>query len=499
MKSSISTKKLATPGRFFPSMERIVRNRLSTLFVSAAIIAGSAVAAAAQVTPVPLVSSTVAGGSGSTTLTGLPTTTISDATFSLDVFGDLEWPGVETLTVSLDGVVVAVLSGPAFAPGSSSCVQANQTINITQTVLAPLIADGQVVVSYQASLDVDIPCGVSVLGAPANSTFGASGSLTYTGGVVAVPNPPVGPSTSVGTSASVARFLGSRARFLVQNQPDVVRFVDGRTSGALNAEVTRGNGNFDVQTRAIDPFWASVQGSWSDNSVGDRSYALGSFGGHTYIGGNAIVGAMLQFDYSEQLEPGVANTEGTGWLVGPYFAAQLGNHPLYLDGRLLYGTTDNEITPSGAPKDKFDGERWLATLALEGKIQANNVTIFPGIDVSYAKDDQHAYVDSGAALIASQSVEQTEVAVGLDFETSMPSTAGDLVLLWGASGIWAETDGSGPSAAIVQFDDGWRGRLDLGLRYDVGAGLRSNVNTFVDGLGNGDRSYGLNFTVSYTF
>jgi hypothetical protein len=286
---------------------------------------------------------------------------------------------------------------------------------------------------------------------------------------------------------------------LVQNQPDVVRFVDGRTAGNFNAQVTRGNGNLDFLTGANGPFWASLQGSWSDDTAGDQSYVLGSFGGHTHIGSNAIVGAMLQIDYAERSEAGVADTEGTGWLVGPYFAAQLGNHPLYLDGRLLYGTTDNAITPSGAAKDKFDGERWLATLGLEGKIQANNLTIFPGIDVSYVKDGQDAYVDSTSALIAAQNVEQTEVAFGLDFETPMSGTAGDMVLTWGASGIWSETNGSGPSAAIVQFDDGWRGRLDLGFRYEGSVGLRSDANAFVDGLGNGEESYGLSFTVGFTF
>lgn len=486
MKSSVLSTRLATLGSFHHALERIVRIRLSTLFVSAAVIAGSAVAAAAQSTPVPLVSSTTTAGSGSTTLVGLPNGSTTDATLSLTVFGDLGDPGTEFLTVSLDGVVVSTITG------ISVCSQpTNISITIPQATLAPLIADGQIVVSYQASPGVDASC-AGHFGAPSPNSFGALGNLTYTGSVLVAPGP-------ASANASVTRFLGSRARFLVQNQPDVVRFVDGRTAGGLNAAVTRGNGDVDFQTGAIGPFWASAQGSWSNSYAGDQSYVLGSFGGHTYLGSNAIVGAMLQFDYAERSETGIADTKGTGWLVGPYFAAQLGYHPLYLDGRVLYGTTDNEITPFGAPKDKFDGERWLAMLALEGKVQASNVTIFPGIDVSYVKDGQDAYVDSGSALIASQSVEQTEVALGLDFETPMPITAGDMVLTWGASSIWSETDGSGPSAAIVQFDDGWRGRLDLGFRYEGGAGLRSNANAFVDGLGNGDENYGISFTASFTF
>ena len=500
MRSSTSTKRLATRDGFYDDLKRRIQKRLRSLFVSAAFIAGSAVATAAQTTPVPLVSSTVAGGSGSTTLTGLPTTSTTDATFSFDFFGDLGGGAGETLAVRLDGVLVGTVDvisantpgqdcSPANVPPATV---ANTSIIVPQATLLPLISDGQIVVSYQATAGVNNTC-PPLLGAPNGSSFGVSGSLTYTGPVVVVP-PAAGAA-----SASVSRFLGSRARSLVQNQPDVVRFVDGRTAGNFNAQVTRGNGNLDFLTGANGPFWASLQGSWSDDTAGDQSYVLGSFGGHTHIGSNAIVGAMLQIDYAERSETGVADTEGTGWLVGPYFAAQLGNHPLYLDGRLLYGTTDNAITPSGAAKDKFDGERWLATLGLEGKIQANNLAIFPGIDISYVKDGQDAYVDSTSALIAAQNVEQTEVAFGLDFETPMSGTAGDMVLTWGASGIWSETNGSGPSAAIVQFDDGWRGRLDLGFRYEGSVGLRSDANAFVDGLGNGEESYGLSFTVGFTF
>ena len=492
MRLSKSSTTLAILCCFCRVSKRVIRNQLSILFISGAFVAGSAVAAAAQTTPVPLVFSTAnGGGSGTTTLTGLPTTTTTDATLSLDAFGDLDFTGVETLAVRLDGVLVATITGTPSCTGPGPV--SNTSINVTQAVLTPLIADGQIVVSYQASAGVQQVGCPALLGAPPNASFGVSGSLTYTGPVVVVP-PAAGAA-----SASVSRFLGSRARSLVQNQPDVVRFVDGRTAGNFNAQVTRGNGNLDFLTGANGPFWASLQGSWSDDTAGDQSYVLGSFGGHTHIGSNAIVGAMLQIDYAERSETGIADTEGTGWLVGPYFAAQLGNHPLYLDGRLLYGTTDNAITPSGAAKDKFDGERWLATLGLEGKIQANNLAIFPGIDVSYVKDGQDAYVDSTSALIAAQNVEQTEVAFGLDFETPMSGTAGDMVLTWGASGIWSETNGSGPSAAIVQFDDGWRGRLDLGFRYEGSVGLRSDANAFVDGLGNGEESYGLSFTVGFTF
>ncbi len=92
---------------------------------------------------------------------------------------------------------------------------------------------------------------------------------------------PLPPNPTVATDASIARFLQGRARALVQNQPDVVRFIDGRTAGHFNADVTQNAGEVDLESGAIGPFWVAAQGSWTDSSLGDQSYVLGSFGGHT--------------------------------------------------------------------------------------------------------------------------------------------------------------------------------------------------------------------------
>lgn len=475
--------------RFPRTAKNTMKNSLGALCLSGVALAGSAIAASAQTTPVPLVFSTADGGSGSTRLTGLPTTATSDATLALDFFGDLDFSG-ETLAVSLDGVLVGTLGG--IRQCSPTRPPANTSITIPQATLAPLVTDGQVVVSYQATASVNNFCS-ALLGAPAGTSFGASGSLTYTGST------PGAGGAGNQASNSIARFLEGRARALVQNQPDVVRFVDGRAAGSFGGDVTRNAGAVDLQTGAVGPFWVALQGSWTDSSFGDQSYFLGSFGAHTYLGSNTIIGAMVQFDHADRSETGIADTSGNGWLAGPYFASQLGSQPLFMDGRLLYGQTSNEITPSGAPTDDFDGDRWLAMLGLEGRVQANGLTIFPGLDVSYVEDGQDAFVDSTATSVPSQSVEQTEVALNLDFETPIPTDKGAMVLTWGVAGIWSNTDGSGPSASIVQFDNGWRGRFDLGYRFENGKGWKSDANAFVDGLGEGYESFGLSAVVSYTF
>jgi len=301
-------------------------------------------------------------------LTVLPTTTSGDASISLDIFGDVDGGilGLEMLAISLDGVLLVDFQGG----GPTSCVSSATTvITVPQATLAPLITDGTLVVGYDGTDGVNAICDGSSVGVPASPpvSYVVSGSITYAGGTL-----PGG-----ATSGSVALFLENRARSLVQNQPDVLRFVDGRSGGHINAEVTQGKSQFSLSTAAKGPFWADLSGSTTTIGASEQSYYLGSVGGHIQLGGNAVVGAMLQYDKAEESASGGDSISGTGWLAGPYFAAQMSDYPLFVDGRLLYGKTDNEVTPSGSPTDSFGGERWLAMLGLEGKVPMENVTMFP--------------------------------------------------------------------------------------------------------------------------
>ena len=76
------------------------------------------------------------------------------------------------------------------------------------------------------------------------------------------------------------------------------------------------------------------------------------------------------------------NASGRGWMVGPYFVAKTPEQPLYFEGRLLYGQTDNEISPLGTYTDSFETERWLAQLRATGEYKIRNTTLMPLLDVT---------------------------------------------------------------------------------------------------------------------
>jgi outer membrane autotransporter protein len=182
-------------------------------------------------------------------------------------------------------------------------------------------------------------------------------------------------------------------------------------------------------------------------------------------------------------------------MVGPYFVAKLPEQPLYFEGRLLYGQTDNEISPLGTYTDSFETERWLAQLRATGEYKLRNTTLMPLLDVTYTEDNQRAYTDSLGNTIPSQAVDLMQVSAGLDFSTPIPVQMGNLELTGGIKGIYSSTNGG---TAAPEFEN-WRGRTTLGLNYDTGRGGTLKFGSFYDGLGTNYESYGasLNFDMKF--
>ena len=153
----------------------------------------------------------------------------------------------------------------------------------------------------------------------------------------------------------VGQFLETRATSLINNQPGLSSLLelDGSTPG--------GGGAFTFQATdgrlALDGgflhngVWGKVSGSRASSESGDTKSVtksvLGSFGIHRKYSEHFLAGAMLQFDLSDHDRAGQVGTthtiDGTGWLVGPYFAARHDTLPVYFEGRLLYGQSDNDI------------------------------------------------------------------------------------------------------------------------------------------------------------
>ncbi|TQM89653.1 hypothetical protein BD293_4321 [Roseinatronobacter monicus] len=180
------------------------------------------------------------------------------------------------------------------------------------------------------------------------------------------------------TERAISSFMLGRANNLASNQPRLSRFLRGEGCGSFNASGNDAGGSLEGCATQGN-VWTEITASWGNGS----SYSLGTIGAHQFINENFLLGGMVQFDRARDDRN---NARGTGWMVGPYFAAKMAEQPLYFEGRLLYGQTSNRISPLGTYTDGFSTERWLAQLRAEGEIQQETITWIPLLDFTHTRD-----------------------------------------------------------------------------------------------------------------
>ncbi len=285
------------------------------------------------------------------------------------------------------------------------------------------------------------------------------------------------------TGAAINQFMLTRANALLSNQPDLAGLLRGGR-GAFSAEVSRSGGVVAFDSGSDGPIWARLNANWSTDLGAESQYVFGVIGGYSKLSENLLLGGMVQFDSLREVD-GTAVTRGTGWLIGPYFAAKLPSQPLYFAGSLLYGQTRSSISPLGTFTDNFSTERWLATLGVSGAVERGNLTWLPFLDAKYTSDAQAAYIDGLGNPIAAQTIGLAQVSAGLDVEVALSAAT---TLNGGVSGIWSYSSGG---VATPGYEGG-RARVDLGMLRRFSDCGTLGLSGFYDGLGQADfETYGV--------
>lgn len=333
-------------------------------------------------------------------------------------------------------------------------------ITVTGGTLGPIAGGRQV---WTASLAVDGDQDVTVSVAAA--------------AVTDITNTPSQAASITGAFASgavaeevIREFLGARGQALIAGQPGLAGLL-GNDAPSGNIQVTRGQGIVQIQTGTEGPVWAALDSSWSDIDGFQTAYTLLTFGSHVYLADETLLGVMVQFDHAASNE-GLAEIEGTGWLVGPYYVARHGG--LVVDARVLWGRTENEIRPTGTYTDHFGTERMLAMLNLSGEIELERASLRPLLGWAYTEDRSEAYVDALSNPVAAQRVRLSELEAGLDWV--MPLGTGAVDFTGGMSAIFTAEQGGN------QDLEGGRGRIDLGLRRAGPGPLSFDLGVYADGL-----------------
>ena len=328
----------------------------------------------------------------------------------------------------------------------------------------------------------------------------------------------------------VGQFLQTRATALINNQPGLSSLLesDGPTPGGGNFtfQATDGrlamNGEFNH-----DSVWGKVTGAYAssesaaDNTGSVTKSVLASFGVHRKYSERFLAGIMLQFDLADHDRAGqVGRTDtidGTGWLVGPYFATRHRSQPLYYEGRLLYGQSDNDIRfmDAGLGRTRtgsFDTRRLLAQIRVEGEIamsgrnrghdeynedngHKNGPRLRPYADLRWVEDRAEAFTDNIRNRVPGQSVSIGQLELGSNIEIPMAVRTGELTFIGGLGLVYSKTEGD-----YILSDSSAHGRGEIGFSYDLDDNLRIDLDSFYDGIGTSRyEGYGLSLSAEMKF
>ena len=326
----------------------------------------------------------------------------------------------------------------------------------------------------------------------------------------------------------VGQFLQNRATALINNQPGLSSLLepDGSSPGGnFTFQATDGrlamNGEFNH-----DSVWGKVSGAYasSESAAGNTKSVtksvLASFGVHRKYSERFLAGIMLQFDLADHDRAGqVGRTDtidGTGWLVGPYFATRHRSQPLYYEGRLLYGQSDNDIRfmDAGLGRTRtgsFDTRRLLAQIRVEGEIAISGRNhgndrdnrdrdmevprLRPYADLRWVEDRAEAFTDNIRNRVPGQSVSIGQLELGSNIEIPMAVRTGELTFIGGLGLVYSKTEGD-----YILSDSSAHGRGEIGFSYDLDDNLRIDLDSFYDGIGTSRyEGYGLSLSAEMKF
>lgn len=295
------------------------------------------------------------------------------------------------------------------------------------------------------------------------------------------------------TQAQVEEFVQTRMSSLIGLQPDLGGVFSGG-DGTADLTVSSMGGQVDLSTAPDQPFWLRLKGNWSTINGAEGDYVLGAAGTHVLLGEGLALGVMGQVDHMRTVD-GLAVAEGTGYLVGPYVVAKMPDHPLVVQGRLLFGASQNTFSPLGTYEDSFDAKRLLAQVGASGQIAKGDVIWKPSLQAAYALEETEAYVDGVGNPIGSTENAVAQVAAGIDVTFPLPVPSGAMTATLGLADIWAGSVSGGPAAY-----EGHRGRVSFGVNRAFGSGAELSLTGSYDGLGaDGFESVGLDLLFKHEF
>ncbi|WP_170144349.1 autotransporter domain-containing protein [Dichotomicrobium thermohalophilum] len=251
-----------------------------------------------------------------------------------------------------------------------------------------------------------------------------------------------------------------------------------------------------MMTRPGWDLWIEGQISrYSDDSAGrdrDGTFSILYVGADYAVAPGVIVGALVQVDHTDQDIDGDVwgEIEGTGWMVGPYFGAKIGDN-LIFDARAAWGQSDNDIElesdDGGHRTGDFDMERWLVTGKLTGMYYYDGWRISPHVGVAWGTQDQDAFTNSLGQRVGSSSVTLGQLTFGPEFGyTKRLESGATLEPHLAVEGIWNFDGNEIDFATGTESTDDFRAKVEGGFIYATPDGYKFRAAGSYDGIGGDD-------------
>ncbi|WP_415918876.1 hypothetical protein [Tateyamaria sp. SN6-1] len=256
--------------------------------------------------------------------------------------------------------------------------------------------------------------------------------------------------------------------------------------------------NSEVYTPPRWDVWFEATFAEFSASEADGHFAVAHLGADYLVNDDLLLGFALQYDSLDQGDNGGETVEGNGWMAGPYMTARIAEN-LIFDGRIAYGQSSNTYDPKTTYIDKFDSDRFLVEATLSGNFDWDNWVVTPNFSMAYIEDTAESYLNGLGQTIPEQKVSLGQIRFGPTFSTTFEGRNQTLISpTFSINGIYnfADTDGVTLVNDTSEETNGFRARLEAGVRITGRSGVQFEAGAHYDGIGQSDfESYGARLRV----
>lgn len=291
--------------------------------------------------------------------------------------------------------------------------------------------------------------------------------------------------------------VANPARFALAFEGNEMAFAmrSDRVAPVLNA-FAAGDGldtadEYENDTRVT--FWTEGRVTLFDDDVTDNGrFGVVHAGVDYLVNDRVLLGFSAQVDWlSQDNANNNGGLNGVGWLAGPTVTVQVQDN-FYVDLTAALGQSYNDINPLGTYTDAFNTNRLFLSGGLIGDFEYGLYTILPSVSFSYIVEEQKAYTDSNAALVAAQTLSQGEVRFGPRVARTFALEGGDSLSTFAEfNGVYTFGDaGNYADGSLAADMIGFTGATELGATYATRFGLALTFAANYGGIGADASHYG---------